>query len=241
MKILSLNWPIIIFFTIILYVLTIITLPFSTVYATIFLFALIAFWSRMPGVGCYHPFFILYQSDLIDIFTLFVAIHVGVIEAVIFTVFCNLSSRAAGIYPPWQGVIKDAIIQSVIAVMAPLLYVIVGGNIFALVAVYTILRSLGFFIFGFIWPMFSIPQLLLIETGAAVAVFVVNMFYAKIFGTFFESLLQKGVAFSWILFLFATIVIIAVSILYLGLSPKKTGKRAKKIVRHIAKRTMQKE
>lgn len=239
MKILSLNWPIIIFFTIILYILTIVALPFSTVYATIFLFALIAYWSRLPGVGTYHPFFILYQADLVDIFTLFVAIHVGVFEAIIFTVFCNLSSRAAGIYPPWQGVIKDAIIQSVIAMMVPLLYVIVDGNIFALVAIYTILRSLGFFIFGFIWPMFSIPQLLFIESGAAIAVFVVNMFYAKLFGTFFENLLQKGVAFSWTLFLFATIVILIVSVIFFGLSPRKLSRKAKKVAKHIAKKAIQ--
>jgi len=239
MKILSLNWPIIIFFTVILYTLTIVTLPFSAVHATVFLFALIAYWSRLPGVGTYHPFFILYQSDLIDIFTLFVAIHVGVVEAIIFTVFCNLSSRAAGIYPPWQGVIKDAIIQSVIALMVPILYVIVGGNIFALVAVYTVLRSLGFFIFGFIWPMFSIPQLLIIESGAAVAVFVVNMFYAKVFGTFFESLLMKGAVFSWVLFLFATVVILATSIIFFGLSPKSMGKKARKITKNIARKTIQ--
>lgn len=96
---LMLNWPLILFTTLTLYILIILCLPFSALYATIFLFALIAFWSRMPGVGVPHPFYILYNADVVDIFTLLISINVGIFPAIVFTVFCNMWSRMVGVYP----------------------------------------------------------------------------------------------------------------------------------------------
>jgi hypothetical protein len=237
MKILNVQWPIIIATTLVLYVLVILAMPFNMAMSTIFLFAIIAYWSRLPGVGIPHPFYILYQADVIDIFTLIIAIHVNPFYAVAFTVFCNLGSRAAGTFPSFQGVCQDAIIQSVIALIAPLLYAITG-NLVTVVGIYSVLRILGFIILGFIWPLRSIPVLFLEEMGAGVAVFIINMFYAKMFGSFFENLLMQGVGFNWVLFLVVTILIVIILIVVFGLSPKEIGA---KVVNNVAKRMIVRE
>lgn len=233
MKILSIQWPIVLTATAVLYLLTILFLPFNQTMATIFLFAIIGFWSRLPGVGIQHPFFILYQADVIDIFTLMIAIHVSPLHAIGYTVFCNLSSRAAGIYPPWIGVFKDAAIQSVIALIAPLLYALSGNSILTVVAIYSVLRIIGFVILHIIFPQQPIPQMLVSEAGAAVAVFLINMFYTKLFGSFFESLLLKGVEFNLLLFFIVTAVLVFIAIVFFGFSPKKVGE---KVVKNIVKK-----
>jgi len=238
---LALNWPLVLFTTVGLYVLIILTLPFNAIYATIFLFTLIAFWSRMPGVGMPHPFYILYNADVVDIFTLIIAINLGPMQAVVFSLFCNYVSRMCGVYPDWAGVIQDSIYMSLFALIAPLLSMMVGGNLIMVILVYTVVRPIYFFLMNFLWPRSSIIERLITSIGAGFCVFIINAFYAKMFGDFFEGLLQKGVAFSWILFLFASIVILIFATAVFGFSPKKTGKSLGKKVVKIAKRGIKKE
>jgi len=221
--------------------LIIITLPFNAIYATIFLFALIAFWSRMPGVGMPHPFYILYNADVVDIFTLIIAINLGPVQAILFSLFCNYSSRMCGVYPDWAGVIQDSIYMSIFALIAPLLSIIVGGDLILVILIYTIIRPIYFFLMNFLWPRSSVIQRIITSVGAGFCIFIINAFYAKVFGDFFENLLQKGVAFSWILFLFATVVILIFAIVIFGFSPKKIGKNIGKKVVKLAKSRIKKE
>ena len=241
MKILSLHWPVVIAVILGLYVLILLSLPFNTTLATIFLLAIIAYWSRLPGVGIPHPFFILYQADVIDIFMLLIAIHVSPLHAIGFAVFCNLTSRAAGVYPPWVGVFKDTLILSLNALMAPFIYILVGKNILIVVGIYSVVRIIMFVILHIIFPQWPIPQMLVSEAGAAVAVFLINMFYAKVFGSFFENLLQEGIAFNWLLFLIVTVVVLSILILVFGLSPKRLGKQTARLVFRTAKRFREKK
>jgi len=238
---LALNWPLVLFTTLGLYVFIIITLPFNAIYATVFLFALIAFWSRMPGVGMPHPFYILYNADVVDIFTLIIAINLGPVQAVVFSLFCNYSSRMCGVYPDWAGVIQDSIYMSLFSFVAPLMSLMVGGNLILVILIYTIVRPFYFFFMNFLWPRSSMIERLITSIGAGFCIFLINAFYAKMFGNFFEGLLQKGVAFSWILFLFASIVILVFATAVFGFSPKKTGKNIGKNVMKMAKKRIKKE
>ena len=79
------NWPIIIVTTITLYALTILTLPFNAIYATILLFSLISFWSRLPGVCIYEPVSIIYLMDFVDIFSIIIAIYIGPAQGATFS------------------------------------------------------------------------------------------------------------------------------------------------------------
>ena len=205
---LALNWPLVLMTTVILYVMIIITLPFNAIYATIFLFTLISFWSRLPGVGIPHPFYILYLMDFIDIFCVIIAINVGGLVGGLFALFGNLWSRACGVFPEWNGVISDSFAQFFAALVLPFFHASMGGNIMVSVIMFSVLR------FIFIIPLdqifYRIPfvkYVIELVTGGS-ALLLINMLYARIFGDFFDNLMQKGVQFSWILFLFATVVIL---------------------------------
>lgn len=234
----ALNWPLVFLTTVSLYVLIILTLPFNALYASVLLFALIGYWSRLPGVGIHHPFFILYQMDVIDIFMIILAINLGPVPAIIFIWFCNMVSRVAGVYPDWSGVVQDGIILSITALVVPLLNIIVNGNLIAIVTIYSIFRPIGFFLFNFIWPRMSWPQRVITSIVAGGEVFLINIFYAKLFGGFFDGLLKKGVAFSWTLFIFATVIIFGAYITLYGIDSltvkKKTARKVvKRVVNHF--------
>ncbi len=203
----KLHWQFVFLATIVLYILMILALPFSSAYATIFLFTLIGFWSRLPGVGIYHPLWILYNMDLVDIFVVIMAVNGYVTEAILASLFMNLYSRACGVFPVWGPVIHDAFAMVVVSLVLPFIHVWLGGNIFFTMAAFTILRAC-------IWPIFApftynvgIVRYAIEWITSVVMLLFINGIYIQFFGSFFSDLLGGGVQFSWPLFIFATLVI----------------------------------
>ena len=70
---LKIHWPVALFITAVLYILTIVCLPFNQTYSTLFMFAIISFWSRLPGVGIPSPMLFLYFMDVIDFFSVIIS------------------------------------------------------------------------------------------------------------------------------------------------------------------------
>jgi hypothetical protein len=236
MRILNISWPMVIVVTIVLYALIILSLPFSSVMPTVFLFALIAYWSRMPGSGIIHPLHFLYYMDVVDIFTMLVAIHVGPIEGIMFTLFCNYASRAAGIYPHWVMVIKDGIAQSLCCLLIPFVYGMLGGNIVAATIAYAIIRAIGFFLLWIVWRPWGLVKQLAVQISENAVVLTINIIYARFFGDFFSNLLSNGVSFNWVLFIFATFVILAFIIIIYGIDSVVPSKdTATKIVKNVVR------
>jgi len=203
----KLHWQFVFLATIVLYILIIITLPFNPVYATIFLFTLIGFWSRLPGVGIYHPLWILYNMDLVDVFVLIIAVNGYVAEAIVASIFMNLYSRACGVFPTWGPVVHDTIAMAVVLLIIHPLHALFGGNILYTMAAFTIIRAC-------IWPIFApftynigIVRYTIEWISSVIQLLFFNGIYLQLFGRFFDNLLGSGVAFSWPLFIFATIVI----------------------------------
>jgi hypothetical protein len=218
----GLYWPLVIATTIVLYSLIIITLPFNQQTSTLFLFALISYWSRLPGVGIPSPFFILYLADVVDLFSMLIAIHVGGIQGAFFSLFGNMWSRAAGITPWWNGVIKDSIIMFCICLITPFLYAISGKDVFVTMMLFTIIRRIGFIILWFFYPVpASIFEFAVLWSGVTVASLLINGFYARYFGYFFDSLLANGVSFNWPLFIAATVIVFGSMKLMMGKNAAK--------------------
>lgn len=210
---LSLVWPLVIGTTVILYVGILVTLPFNPTLAAVLLLTLIGFWSRLPGIGMHSPLYFLYLLDFVDIFTILIAINIGVKEAIIFSVFVNMWSRLCGIFPMWPAVIKDSIATGIAAVLTPFLYAFSGGDLGTTVVLFTIVRALMFI------PMRIVPfgpwsQFWIEFFGAGTALVIINWIYAQLFGWYLEGLLQKE--FDWILFLLVTIAILGFKIYALG-------------------------
>lgn len=239
---LSLNWPLVILTTVVLYILIILTLPFSTVYATVFLFTLIGFWSRMPGVGIVHPGLFLYMADLLDVFTIIIALNLGGPAGAVFALFTNMWSRLCGIFPTWLGVTKDSIAQAIVALIVPVIYGLTGGNLVYVAIWYTIIREIVFFFESLILPHNSWGEYIFNEVVILSSLIVINSLYMKLFGTFFDKLLEKGVVFSWVLFLFATVIILIFAIVVFGFSPKKATKKVgRNLIRAVKRHRRRRE
>lgn len=229
------NWPIIIVTTLVLYVMTILSLPFSNVAATIWLFSLIGFWSRLPGVCIYEPVSIMYLMDFVDIFSIIIAIYVGPFQGAAFALVWNIYPRLAGWFREYISLAKDAVSQAVLCFICPMLYKMTG-DLLMVVVIYSVVRLILFWLASLIVPTRSLIVQTLRLIWASFALFLINGFYAKIFGDFFSNLLMEGASFSWTLFFIATIVILVFAIVAFGFSPQKIGKsmgkNIKKIVKH---------
>jgi len=229
---LKLQWPLVIGTTLAFYFLIILCLPFSSVYASIFLFALIAFWTRLPGVGIPHPLFILYNMDMIDVFAILISIYVGPIQGGVFAAFLGLWGRFCGVWPPeYVGVIKDSIFQGVLCLFIPFVYQITGSLIITTIF-YTLARSALFLITGIFFPHRPFSQQIVVEIACVISLLFFNGFYMTFLGSFAGNLLERGVEFSWPLFIFATIVIGISYLIFFRKNEKKPGigKIIKKVV-----------
>ncbi len=203
-------WPMVIFVTVFLYALLILFLPFSTAWATVMLYSIISFWSRLPGVGTPSPFYVLYLTDLVDFFSLIIAINIGGIPAAIFTLLINLVSRACGVFPYWMAVFEDAVAQAIVCLIIPFIHVATGGNILVSMIWYTVLRLIINIPLYIVLPdPTPFPQFIVEVFVVGAALVAINAFYAQLFGKFFDNLLQSGIEFNWLLFLFVTIIIFA--------------------------------
>jgi len=239
-KMMIIHWPQVIVVSAVCYLFILINLPFNPIVSTVFLFALIAYWSRLPGVGIPSPFLILYLADFVDLFSLIVAINLGGFYGAIFSVFGNMGSRLAGITPYFSGVTKDTIIQFFICLMIPLIYNVLGKDIFATMIAYTIIRRIGFIILWFVYPDLSFAHFWVLWFGVTFASLTINAFYARFFGPYFDNLLQAGVAFNWPLFLFATVMIVLGKIYFFGTSRSKYLDQ-KTLLRFIFKKLIPRE
>jgi len=225
MRIVNLHWPFVFVTSIALYGLILVTLPFKPQMATVFLFLLIAYWSRMPGVSIPSPMFALYHLDLVDLFSLIVAINVGGVAGAMFALFGNIVSRAAGIFPTWQGVINDAISQAVICLFIPIVHAYTG-SIFTSMIVYTIIRRLGFIVGYFVYPQAPFfYYFLVLWPGSTFISLTVNGFYSRYFGDYFDGLMRAGVKFNFVLFVIATVIMFTMWRLMAG---KRTSKYMRK-------------
>jgi len=231
MKYLSIQWPVVLVTTVVLYALVILSLPFSTVHATLFLFALIGFWSRLPGVGMPCPFWILYNLDVIDVFCIIIAINVGPVQAAGFALFGNLWSRVCGSYPDWVGSAKDGIFQAILSLLLPAVYAITQSLVFTTIF-FTVGRSVLYLTVGMLIPHRSFVNQIVTEVQFQSTLLLVNLFYITIFGDFFSRLLQKGMSFSWVLFFFATAIII---FFYISFYRNPNKKRKNKLLRKVVK------
>jgi len=225
-KIINIHWPFVLITSVVLFGLILITLPFNPQMSTVFLFLFIAYWSRIPGVGIPSPLFILYQMDLVDLFSMIVAINIGGLQGAMFTIFANIASRAAGITPTWAGVLNDAGSQAIICLFMPLIHSITK-SVFVSMMVFTIIRRLGFIVGHFIYPQVSsfLYYIIVLWPGSTFVSLTINGFYGKYFGKFFNGLMQNGVQFSWILFLVATLLMF---VLWRLMSGKKTSELLQK-------------
>ncbi|MCB9358407.1 hypothetical protein H6503_00600 [Candidatus Woesearchaeota archaeon] len=232
MRMMSLQWPVVLVTTVVLYALVIFCLPINPVYATVFLFTLIGFWSRLPGAGIPHPMFLLYNLDVVDVFAVIIAINVGGPQAALFALFTNIWSRVCGVFPTWMSAGKDAIFQAMLCLVLPFVFAMTQSLVITTIF-FTIGRSILYLTIGMLVPHNNFATQVWVEIQFQASLLAINIFYVSLFGNFFGNLLQEGVSFSWPLFLFATTVIVAFYMIFYRKKSRKKSNLAKKVVRKI--------
>ncbi len=231
--------PLVAFMSIALYVMIIILLPFNTQMATLLLFTLIAFWSRLPGVAVNDPTWLLYCADLIDVFSMIIAINIGGMQGAIFAFVTNVVPRFCGFYPVWISVMYDAIAQFIVCLMIPFIHIALGGDILISMSVYTLIRIIIIMpISYFLYPR-PLVRWILEWISGLFGVFLANVFWAKLFGDYFDGLLARGAGFDWLLFLFATVVMLVFYLLYS--SRKGSSVNVSRIVKNLIKNMVDKK
>jgi len=235
------NWPFIIPVTILLYILTIVSLPFSTIMATIMLFSLIGFWSRLPGFCIMEPIRFLYMMDFVDLFSIVIAIYVSPIYAAIYSLVWNIYPWICGHQQLHiVGTLKDGGTQAFLCLFCPLFYAMTK-NLVTVVVIFSVLRLILFFLVSLVAPHRTLVEQVFHTIAAGISVLIINVIYANLFGDFFSNLLVKGAAFSWTLFFIATGIIVLFAITVFGISPKEVGKRISNQVKNVAKTAQHKK
>jgi hypothetical protein len=186
----------------IIYALILILLPFSSFWATILLFALICFWSRIPCLVS------VFTKDLecIDFFTVLLAIHVGGVFGGIFGAAIMLFSRIFGPNEWYLYTIKDAIAILIGGLMTPLLFVLLDNPLYTMYC-FTLIRYAVYLILTVMLE----PEYLGLELGLCFSGIFVAYFSNTIMMTLFaeplSKMLAEGVTFDITLFIFATSVV----------------------------------
>jgi len=188
--------------SLIIYILVILLIPISQFWSVIILFALIALWSRVP---CLVSMFTK-DLDVVDFFTVMLAIHVGGLFGGIFGFIVMMFSRLFGPNEWFLYTLKDAISIMVSGFLAPLFYNLFGSALLTLYA-FTITRWVLYLgLTALIEPEYMGLELGLCSIGTLKS-YLYNTFVMKTFEGALLGVFAGGVHFSIGLFMVATGVI----------------------------------
>ncbi len=188
--------------SLITYILIFLVFPFSDFWATIMLFGLIAFWSRVPAMISMFT----KEVEVLDFFTVMLALHVGGLFAGIFGAGIMLFSKLFAPNEWYLYTIKDAISFFVCALITPLVYVASGSTIITMY-VFMVVR----FSVYMILTVAIEPECIMLELGLCSAGLLVggiyNTFVMKSFEGFVAPMLAEGVKFNMSLFIIASLIV----------------------------------
>jgi hypothetical protein len=227
--------PLVILISITLYVGIIILLPFNQTASIILLFALVSFWSRLPGVGINDPTWIIYCFDLIDMFSMIIAINVGGIYGGVFAALTNIVPRFCGFYPVWISVLYDALAQCIVCLAMPFIYHISGGDLINSMIIYTVLRIIIIMPISFFLNPRPVGQWILEWITSIFGLFIANLFWTRIFGSHMNKLLEQGARFDWLLFLVVSLIIAIFYLIYAAKTGIKIKLNLDGILRNVSK------
>jgi len=188
--------------SIIIYIVILLVFPFSSFWATIILFGLICFWSRIP---CLISMFTK-DLEVLDFFTVMLAIHIGGLFGGLFGAAIMLFSRLFGPNEWYLYTIKDSICLLVGGLLSPLIFLWTGSALTTLYA-FTIIR----YVLYMILTILIEPEFIMLELGLCIAgigvAFASNTIIMKFFEAPLASVIEHGVKFNFTLFIFATLVV----------------------------------
>jgi hypothetical protein len=185
--------------------LILVLLPFSRFWATILIFALISLWSRIACLVTDYT----KDFDLIDFFSVILAINVGAMFAGLFVIFIMVFSWFFGTHEDPIYTMTDTISMFFGAILSPIFFHISGNMLYSMYFFtfirYTVYIIISINMFGL--DRFIIADLPLGAIGLPIA-YLTNTFMMKNLGVFFADVISStGITFSFKLFLLTSIIV----------------------------------
>ncbi len=186
-----------------LFVLSLITIPINTTLSTLFMFAVVGLWSRVPAfLSSFTK-----DSEIIDFLSFVIALNLGGFYGGLFGASLMLFSRifAPLEYPGYT--IKDAVSLFVSGNAAPFLFFITGGNMFFSMYGFTAIRYIVYLVL----TAFFEPQWMMLELGycfvGIFTAYISNTLTVTVFGDFATNILKTGIEFNISIFGFIGVIL----------------------------------
>jgi hypothetical protein len=188
--------------SVILYALIIIIFPFNGFWATILLFALICFWSRIPAMISVFT----KECEVIDFFTVILALDVGGFFAGVFGASLMMFTRIFGPREWFPFTVRNTVGMFLGGVLSPLVYEMCGSTLITMYS-FTAIRYVTLIVMCAIFE----PEFLMLEIGLSftngISAYISNTFLVTLFAKPLAEVVADGAVFDMKLFLIATLVI----------------------------------
>lgn len=215
-------WKPLYYTSVLMFILSLVLLPFNSTWSVITILALVTLWSRVPG----FIHFIFNKLALNDLFTLIVAANAGWLTGSLFGVFGILFARLFGPNEWWPYTLRAAIAVFVAGAFVPMILNSTGG-----------LNVISVYWFeGILYATYYIQVLLLWreEIGLEIMIlpaviffdFFMNAFLIKLFGSTLSNMMIKGLSSGWPFIVFSGLILFFLVI-------AKNGKKIAKFIESI--------
>ncbi len=196
-------WKPIKYVSALIYILILLLLPINTFWSVIMLFGLIAFWSRIP---CMISAFTK-DLEVVDFFTVLIAIHVGGLFGGLFGLTIMFFSRIFGPREWFLYTLKDALSIFVGGLLSPWLYALWGNNALYTIYTFTVIRYVMYLLLTLILE----PEVIGMEIGISISsifvAYISNTLVMKFFEKTLSKVFENGTQFSLELFIFSTAIV----------------------------------
>jgi hypothetical protein len=193
--------------TAIMFVLSLGLIPFHPLAATLLMFSIICLWSRIPAlISAFTK-----DLEVIDFFTVFIALNIGGVAGGIFGAANLLFSRLFGPLEWPYYTVKDAISIFAGGFLSPIVFVYTN-DILITMYIFTLIRYALYLLLTVLIEF----EALLLEVGiCAISIFVAfasNTITVSVFGSVIDSVLQTGLQVNLTLIGFVAAIVILMSL-----------------------------
>ncbi|MBR9700162.1 hypothetical protein GOV09_06920 [Candidatus Woesearchaeota archaeon] len=201
MAITFIRWKPLITTTIVMYILVLLFWAIYQPIATILLISILCLWSRVPAMVSWFT----KDTDVIDFFTVFIALNVGGLWGGVFAWTVFMFSRFFGPVEDFEYTIKDANAFFIGGLLTPFFFTITGGNLLLTIYFFTIFGRYAVYLFQDLvfTPAKIILDAGLILVGIPIAYFS-NTFLVTAFGDTLNDIFRTGMKVNIGLFLTVT-------------------------------------
>ena len=210
------------YYSLLSFILTLILLLFSPIWAVVNVLALICVWSRVPGFIHY----IFNRLALNDFFTFIVAVSLGGWIGVAFGTFVTMFARIFGPYEYFPYTLRATIAISIAALFTPLIVAYTGSANWVAFLLYETVMYFVYYLLVIVFWREEIGLELALIPAVIFFDYALNSILLQLFGTTIANMLTGNIQSGWPFIIFAGLL------LGLWMIVKNGNKIAKRLVKY---------